>query len=134
MRFISTSKKSSAGLMPDSEDPKPPAPKEADEPPAQATELSDEEYQRVSDEYMELVHEKAEQIQEKREDVEVEYSVSRKYWRTKTNSILTISSVGWRPLDHIPSHWHICHQQAATKQADLVVVPAIWPEALRLGP
>jgi frataxin len=63
--------------MPDTEDPKPPAPKETEAPPAQPTELSDEEYQHVAEEYMERIHEKAEQIQETREDVEVEYSVSR---------------------------------------------------------
>lgn len=62
--------------MPDSEDPKPPKETSSDAPPAQPTELTDDEYHEVADEYMELVHEKAEQIQETREDVEVEYSVS----------------------------------------------------------
>ncbi|KJY01154.1 mitochondrial chaperone Frataxin like protein [Zymoseptoria brevis] len=74
MRMISTSNASKAGLMPDSEDPEPPAVKATEAPPAQPTELSDEAYATVAEEYMELVHEKAEQIQETREDVEVEYS------------------------------------------------------------
>jgi len=60
--------------MPDTEDPQPPKEKPIEGPPAQPTELTDEEYQVVADEYMELVHEKAELIQEGREDVEVEYS------------------------------------------------------------
>lgn len=61
--------------MPDTEDPQPPKENSSDAPPAQPTELTDDEYHEVADEYMELVHEKAELIQEGREDVEVEYSV-----------------------------------------------------------
>lgn len=64
-----------AGLMPDAEEPQPPARVEENRV-LQPTPLEDEEYHARADEYMDSIHEKAEEIQEGREDVEVEYSVS----------------------------------------------------------
>jgi frataxin len=49
----------------------------ASEPiPAQATEVTDDEYHELSEDYLNAVYEKAEELAESREDVEVDYSVS----------------------------------------------------------
>ncbi len=73
-RCFSTSLRSRAGLMPETEDPQPPNIVENDQV-LQPTQLNDDEYQLRSDEYMNAIHEKAEEIQEDRAEVEVEYSV-----------------------------------------------------------
>lgn len=75
-RWISSTRASRAGLMPDTEEPKPPKEEVSEAGRAmQPTEVSEEEYHEHSEAFMDALNEKAEQLQEGREDVEVEYSV-----------------------------------------------------------
>ncbi|KAF2172579.1 hypothetical protein M409DRAFT_17810 [Zasmidium cellare ATCC 36951] len=74
-RWISSTRSSRAGLMPDTEEPQPPKEEPSETArPSQPTEISDEEYHERSEEFMNTLNEKAEQLAEGREDVEVEYS------------------------------------------------------------
>lgn len=74
-----------AGIMPETEDPKPPSIETSGHIVQQPTEISDAEYHLHADRFMEALHEEAEKIQETREDVEVEYSVSS--WRHTRTAI-----------------------------------------------
>lgn len=74
-RWLSITSTARAGIMPETEDPKPPNDEAVEPGNLHAAQLTDEEYQRLSDLQMDAVHEKAEAMQESREDVEVEYSV-----------------------------------------------------------
>lgn len=74
-RYLSTTTRRHAGLMPDTHEPQPPKGEDVEHVVTQPTEISDDEYHVRSDDYMEAVHEKAEMIQEERDDVDVEYSV-----------------------------------------------------------
>ncbi|GIZ40076.1 hypothetical protein CKM354_000343000 [Cercospora kikuchii] len=73
-RWLSITSTARAGIMPETEDPKPPNDEAVEPGNLHAAQLTDEEYQRLSDLQMDAVHEKAEAMQESREDVEVEYS------------------------------------------------------------
>jgi hypothetical protein len=73
-RCFSTTHRMRAGLMPDSEDPAPPA-IESEPKPTTPTEIDDDEFHLHADQFLNSVHEKAEAIQEGREDVEVDYAV-----------------------------------------------------------
>lgn len=63
-----------AGLMPETDEPQPPKEVGSDPIPAQATEISNDEYHDLSEDYLNAVYEKAEALAESREDVEVDYS------------------------------------------------------------
>ncbi|EMF17763.1 Frataxin [Sphaerulina musiva SO2202] len=73
-RWLSISHAARAGIMPESEDPKPPNDEVMAPGNQQPAQLSEDEYQELSDVQMDLICEKAEAMQESREDVEVEYS------------------------------------------------------------
>jgi frataxin len=62
--------------MPETDEPQPPKEVASEPIPAQATEVTDDEYHELSEDYLNAVYEKAEELAESREDVEVDYSVS----------------------------------------------------------
>jgi frataxin len=62
--------------MPETDEPQAPKEVGSDPIPAQATEISNDEYHELSEDYLNAVYEKAEALAESREDVEVDYSVS----------------------------------------------------------
>ena len=89
------------------------------------------QYHERADEYMDAIYEKAEQLQESREDVEVEYSVCLD---TCSHDLrLTDICIGRRPLNNLPSQWHLRCQQTAAEQANMAFVAPLRPKALRLG-
>ncbi|KAK4555509.1 Mitochondrial matrix iron chaperone [Recurvomyces mirabilis] len=75
VRLLSTSPRWTAGLMPDTHEPK--APDNDEQSPQNEVlpaEVNEDEYHEHADRYMNILHERAEELQEERNDVEVEYA------------------------------------------------------------